>query len=458
MLRTGTHPSGGVRTTQLLQDTRMAGARLRVASIAWTVLITLCLSLFVMGLGFSLDQIRATAASAVAFLGHLEPSTTRDALIGLVGSGAYPVVIFGLEVGLVVTLSGTAIVIYGRRSADWMAMFVALAFISYGVFITPTLDALRIAIPASAFAVAVAQAMGVGAALLFFFLVPDGRFVPRWTFPVAVVWALWNAASVFVPDSPMNFSNLRPYSVLHGLLLGPTTIPEPEYVATLLSFATIMTFWISGCWAQIVRYRTDSSAVRRRQTKWIVVALNFAIAGYAALMIPRLVVPALREPGVPNLVFHLVGTPIFLVVILLVPLFVAFSILRYHLWDIEVLVNRTLVYGALTITLVGAYIVSIVVGLAVLSPFTGRSEVAVAVATLAVATLFQPMRARIQRTVDRRFYRSRYDAGLVISTFADRLATKVELDSLRAEVLSSVAETMHPTYVSVWLRSRSGPS
>jgi len=135
-----------------------------------------------------------------------------------------------------------------------------------------------------------------------------------------------------------------------------------------------------------------------------------------------------------------------------IPVAIGIAILRYRLFDIDRLISRTLVYGLLTALLAGVYTTGVFVAGRLLDPARGRSELAVAASTLAVAALFQPLRRRIQRLVDRRFNRSRYDAVRTVAAFSSRLREEIDLDSLSAELLAVVDQTMQPTEASLWFR------
>ena len=138
----------------------------------------------------------------------------------------------------------------------------------------------------------------------------------------------------------------------------------------------------------------------------------------------------------------------------MIPLSFGFAILRSRLWEIDVLINRTLVYGTLTVILTGIY-VALVIGLSALlrSIISHDSGVAIVLSTVAIYVLFQPLRRRIQQVIDRHFYRRKYDAAKVVAAFSATLHQEVDLEQLREHLLAVVQETMEPTHVSLWLRT-----
>jgi len=136
----------------------------------------------------------------------------------------------------------------------------------------------------------------------------------------------------------------------------------------------------------------------------------------------------------------------------MLPLFIGIAILRYRLWEIDLLINRTLVYGALTTALALVYIGSVVLLRYLLAPLTGSSELAIVASTLAIAVLFNPLRRGIQARIDKRFYRRKYDAAKVLAAFGATARDETDLERLTAAMLKMVDETMQPEHVSLWLR------
>jgi hypothetical protein len=204
----------------------------------------------------------------------------------------------------------------------------------------------------------------------------------------------------------------------------------------------------------VIRFRR-SHGTERQQLKWFAYVGLLAAAGLAVAMAQVLfgAQPAEDTEGGWLEVLGAVGWFTALSAIVIgIPVATGMAILRHRLYDIDVVINRTLVYGALTATLAVAYLGTVLLLQLALSPLTEDSGLAIAGSTLAVAALFRPARGRIQELVDRRFYRSKYDAAHTIERFGARLRDEVELDSLSAELRGVVAETMQPAHVSLWLR------
>ena len=201
--------------------------------------------------------------------------------------------------------------------------------------------------------------------------------------------------------------------------------------------------------------RSLLTPLQRAQSDIVVVALSVALAIGLAFMLVGVI--ALGFPGGPLRtkeveVLHDLALKVFPPLYTVVPLSVVVAILRYRLFDIDRLINRTLVYGALSATLLAMYVLLVLALSALLRPLTGSSDLAVAGSTLAVVAAFGPLRARIQRAVDRRFYRSRYDAARAVDAFGARLRSEVDLDSVRADLIDVVYDTVSPAHASVWLR------
>jgi hypothetical protein len=267
-----------------------------------------------------------------------------------------------------------------------------------------------------------------------FLLFPDGRLPsPRWR-PVA--WAiglaigLFTASTAFLPgpmDAGRGIKPANPLGIEPARSLLQTTYT--------VSGALVGMGLIVSVGSLVLRWRR-AQGDERQQLKWV---------AYAAALLVVL-------ESISSLLPHKVFSAAVVVVALLVPGMIGVAILKYQLYDIDRLINRTLVYGLLTV-LLGVIYTGSVFGLGqLLSPATGESALAVAASTLAVAALFRPARRRIQAGVDRRFNRRKYNTATTIQAFSTHLREQVDLDTLSAELLAVVDQTMEPTRVSLWLR------
>jgi hypothetical protein len=211
----------------------------------------------------------------------------------------------------------------------------------------------------------------------------------------------------------------------------------------------------------ILRYRR-SLGERRQQIKWIAFAASFVGFGFVSAMASGLIVLAFSpeswgSANTPPLWFDLLFSVV-LVSFGGVPIAVGVAVLRYRLYDIDLLINRALVYGSLTVLLAATYFGGVVGLQAVVRSLTGQeSTLAVVASTLAIAALFNPLRRRVQGFVDRSFYRRKYDAAKTLEAFNSRLREETDLDALSSDVVGVVRRTMQPAHVSLWLRSDPEP-
>jgi hypothetical protein len=201
--------------------------------------------------------------------------------------------------------------------------------------------------------------------------------------------------------------------------------------------ASIVGALLAAIASLFVRFRASSS-VEREQLKWL--TFSGSIAG-AVLSI---------DAATGNHSSALLVVTDF--VFLLIAVSAGIAILRYRLYDIDVVINRAIVYAVLTATLAGAYLATVLLLQLVLHPLTQQSDLAIAGSTLAVAALFRPARVRIQATVDRRFFRRQFDATQTLEAFGARVRDEVELAALTAELQEVIVATMQPAHVSLWLR------
>jgi hypothetical protein len=263
-------------------------------------------------------------------------------------------------------------------------------------------------------------------------LFPTGRPLSRrWTrfsWAASLVAALLLVSSALSPGPLENYTSVdNPFGTGHA-----ATVIEG------ITFVLLGVCALASVASLALRFRR-SRGIERQQIKWVWAA--------GAVLVVTFVISALLEDLYQN-----VAELIQFVGLLAVPAAVAVAILRYRLYDIAVVVNRTIVYGSLTAALALVYLASVLLLQLVLSPVTEQSSLAVAVSTLAVAGLFRPVLGRIQELVDRRFYRRRYNAARTLETFSARLREELDLDSLVSELHDVLLETMQPTHVSLWLR------
>jgi hypothetical protein len=266
---------------------------------------------------------------------------------------------------------------------------------------------------------------------MVFLLFPTGRLLSRhWR------WILWLLAVAVMIGAPGQSLSTRDPD--NRMAVDSWVVDAMVNVGLVLLLAGIA----GAVAALIVRFRR-ATGLERLQLKQLVFA--------AAVTLPSM---ALAAPFYYDSVLVQI---VIALALLALPVAAGLAILRYRLYHIDVVINRTLVYGTLTATLAAVYLGSVLVLQLALSTFTEGSGLAVAVSTLAVAAMFRPIRSRIQDEVDRRFFRNKYDAARTLDRFGTHLRDQVDLSEIGADLLTVVGDTVQPTHASLWLRSPEAP-
>ena len=310
-------------------------------------------------------------------------------------------------------------IVFWRKSDEPMGLFAALVLVLFGVGFSSPFDTLAAAYPALqplARAVAILSGVVMSAFLLLF---PDGRLVPR--------WAVWFLPFIVFREAA---ATLFPSALTSTYLL---------FVELTLILAAI-----------VYRYRRVSNPVQRQQTKWVVLGSVGALSGFVALVTVYGVL--WQDSAVPGPLYLASITTLY-GFILLIPVSITLAILRSHLWDIDIVIRRTLIYTVVMVVLALVYSASVILLEAVTRAITGESGLTfvTVTSTLAIAALFQPLRGRVRQAVDRRFFRSKYDTARVLSDFGVALRSEVDLNSLSDRLILVIQETMQPAHVSLTL-------
>jgi hypothetical protein len=411
----------------------MRGGWLLLARVAWVAVAITALAIILFSIPSSFEHYQSvcTAASEVCAEQAVDQATPEGVqTLGETGLSLRSYALLNVVVDKVFQLVFFAVgaLIFWRRSDDRMAWLVSVFLVSFGpVSVDPTAAYTLISSqPAWWLPVRSVDIVGSVSPVLFFFLFPSGRFVPHWTRWLAVALIVNDVPDVFFPELSSRWPSLETVSYL--VFLGGV---------------------VSMVWSQIYRFRRVSSPAQRQQTKWVVFGLTLGVAGTFPLQLP---VDLSLVGGDTPLTLLLLDAG-FSLSLLLIPLSIGVAVLRSHLFDIDLLINRTLVYGSLTAMLVALYFGGIVALQRVFVVLTGeQSTLAVVASTLLIAGLFSPLRSRIQGFIDRRFYRKKYDARKTLEAFSATLRDETDLDALNAELVGVVRETMQPAHVSMWLR------
>jgi hypothetical protein len=404
----------------------LRGRPLLLARLTFVLLTAVVLGLDAWSIPYAYARYREictdTASSCVYRLTPEGVQALRE--IGLSPEFYVAYVGAGLDTLTTLVFFAVAAVIFWRRSDERMALLGAFTLLLFGgAAAAGTMHELTGVPPALRFVIDLLNYMGQVSFAAFFYLFPDGRFVPRWTRWFALAVALLFVPNTFFPNSRLD------------LLSGPLFL---VFIGSLVV-------------AQVYRYRRVSSPAQRQQTKWVVFGFTVALAGFSVVLTIGLVIP-IQNIGPLG---AMVNETLIYGFIMLIALSIGMAILRSGLYDIDVVINRTLVYGSLTAMLALVYFGGVTATQAIFRALTSQEQqpqLAIVVSTLVIAALFSPFRRRIQGFIDRRFYRSKYDARKTLEAFSAKLRDETNLDALSDDLVGVVRETMQPAHVSLWLR------
>ena len=418
-------------------ETRLPARWLWLARIGWMTLAVLSV-IFVVA-GFPPEfQYYSTTCDVCGPGSQFTSQQARELRALGLSLGFYAAYLLAFELLFVIVWLAVAVVIFWRRWGkpdEPLAWFVSLTLLTFGAGFPGFLQVVALYGSVWMLAAKLVTFLATASIVLFFYLFPTGRFVPRWTRILGALWVLLSLVWIVQADLS-NPTSATPwdgtYFLIYYILLG------------------------IGLLTQGYRYLRVSNPIQRQQTKWVIYSFTLAIGGFLvlnALWGLSQVIPSLMQFSEGPLVNFFVQ-PLYYVLIALIPVSIGFAILRYRLYDIDLLINRTLVYGALTLTLALVY-AGLIIGLQALlgAIIRQNNDVAIVVSTLAIAALFQPLRHRIQQLIDRRFYRRKYDAARTLAAFNATLRNEVDLATLSEQLVAVVEETMQPAHVSLWLRS-----
>jgi signal transduction histidine kinase len=395
--------------------------------VGWLVVFTLTIGLFSASIPLQYDYL-ATFSDP-----RLDPATVRANLeANGISTYFYATYLLSLRLVFVTVWTAVGAIIFWRRSDDWFAVFTSLSLTTFATFTMDPDSTLSIE-PYSALWVPVRLLgyFGSVSLVLFFFLFPVRRFAPKWTLWIVIFWAAYMIPHYFFPGSLLDIYSSLP----------------------LANFVTIATVACIIAASQLYRYRRVSGPVQRQQTKWVVFGTMAAMIGTVGFALPFYNSPTITQFGSPYAFAVAAGVN---GALLLVPLSIGVATLRYRLWDIDVVVNRTLVYLILSASVVVSYVL-IVTSLGTLLGGHARGNFLVSLLAVGlVAVLFAPLRERLQRGVNRLMYGGRDEPYRVLSHLGQRLEATLEPKAVLPTIVDTVGGALKLPYAAIAMKRVDG--
>ena len=409
-----------------------------IAQAIWLALVLLCIGMFLAGLPRLLHLLSEQT-------GTVSPAIGIDALniiMGLEQAGIsarqYAWFIITVIVAFALYCLATAFLIVRSKFDDWLVLWISLTYVAYGTGYFYVISPSAFTIwddPFNLLARFLYFFCGVVLYVVFFYVFPDGRFVPRWMRWLAVLVIAWGVYLVSSFDDNL-------------FLRAGSRFTVYAIVFTILIFASVIG-------AQVYRYRFFASPSQRQQTKWVVYGFSLALIVSVVINLPGMFLPGRIPPGLQTLGYVLATITFGALFACIGLLALTIAILRYRLWDIDRLIRRTLIYGLLSGLLAAIYLSSIILLQSLVQPLISRQEVSsgiIVISTLTIAALFKPLRDRVQGFIDRRFFQRKYNADKILENFSSIVRDEIELKTLMKSLIAAVDESLQPEHVSIWLK------
>jgi hypothetical protein len=384
-----------------------------LARAAWWVLAGYPSLLFILGLAPTYAEMSVacdplSCATSTSFV--LTPDQALDLQANGISLALYAALIAGLRIFMAAVFAGCGLLIFLRRPDERIAFIASLALVVLGTYLIPGLpDSALDALPWLRPLAAATYVWGNWVFPALVFVLPDGRFVPRWGRWFFILWGV-----------------LVTYIILTTDFDAPTTDTLTNRLASIVLPVCVAV----GVYGQIYRYRQDATPLMRKQILWI----GLGLVGFAlGFFVGGIVLGPINAGTAPITALVLAVTLTYLGAVSF-PLALAVAILRYRLWDIDLIIRRTLIYSSLTAALVLVYFSCVVALQALVGRLAGEDQPALVtvLSTLAIAALFIPLRRRVQDFIDRRFFRRKYDAARTLAGFAASARDETDLDRLSA--------------------------
>lgn len=414
--------------------TRLHGRWLAAARTAWLAIVALTVLLYLLSIPISFAQSQAVCTTPPCDPSQLSPSVVQQLQQEGLSPSFLAVYYAATDVIFELVFLSVALVIFWRKSDDWMAMLVALMLVTFSIAsFSDSLSKVGASYPALNPVAGLISQIGTASLFLFFYLFPDGRFVPRWTLWLLLLTFAMGVLGALFPDSP--FGENGP-----GVLIGLACI----------------------VFVQVYRYWRASGTVERQQTKWVVFGTAVALGGFGVLILLFSLLGANPEGGrAPSVIVGMVSNAAFRILLALIPISLMIAILRYRLWEIDLLINRTLVYVPLTALLAGIFAASVTLTQKFFVAVTGQaSDAAIVITTLVVVAAFEPLKRGLQHIVDRRF-KEAPDTVQELERFSWRVKSIVEvLDAytLAGQLVAKAADAFNAAGGAILLPENGQPS